>query len=264
MNPAFRASELDAAVEGAYRAFPDRERDRPRFPLDVCLSCCTPEETEKELREWPRKRLTARHLYEYNCTAKSEVQDAREVGYFLPRMLDLLARGEEIHHSLEISLDRVGLCPPGSWTDAQQQALDRFASAYFDAVLRHGPPAEGYRAYLDDPFSVLLMFDYAGLEVGPLLASWLHCQHPCSTVQFVRTTYWDFWEGREYSNAFAGNRPAFRRKVRDWLLAPAHREQFTAKMLSAEFLAVAERERPMGRTPFAMMVEGVFDQLTSA
>lgn len=191
-------------------------------PLDVCVACCVSKEVEvdKQMCEWPLKRLTANHFYEYNCSAKSEVQDAREIGYFLPRMLELLAEGADIHHSIELSLDRLGRCPPGSWTREEQAALSSYAE------------------------------------------HWLKCEHPCSTVQFVRTTYWDFWEHREYSNAFASDRPDFRRKVRMWLLDPAHRNRFAGKILSADFLALAEVQAPVGHTSFSTMVEGVFEQLT--
>jgi hypothetical protein len=230
--------------------------------LDVCVACCVSKEVDKQMCEWPLKRLTANHFYEYNCSAKSEVQDAREIGYFLPRMLELLAEGADIHHSIELSLDRLGRCPPGSWTREEQAALSSYALAYFDLILCGGPLGSGVRRLLDDPLSVLLMFDIGALETEPLLEHWLKCEHPCSTVQFVRTTYWDFWEHREYSNAFASDRPDFRRKVRMWLLDPAHRNRFAGKILSADFLALAEVQAPVGHTSFSTMVEGVFEQLT--
>jgi hypothetical protein len=85
---------LQVAVADVYRAFA-RYR-QPLRPLDVCLACCVSEEIDKQLCEWPLKRLTARHFYEYNGSAKSAVQNPREVGYFLPRMLELLESTERI------------------------------------------------------------------------------------------------------------------------------------------------------------------------
>src|SRR5689334_22591272 len=85
-------------------------RTRPS-PLDVCLNCCVSEKVERELREWPLAEITARHLYDYNTSAKGLVQPVKEVKHLLPRMLELLSEGEQIHHSIELSLDRLGLCP---------------------------------------------------------------------------------------------------------------------------------------------------------
>lgn len=105
------------------------------------------------------------------------------------------------------------------------------------------------------------MFDIGGLAIEPLLELWLHCEHPFATLQFVRTTYWDFWERCEYSNAFASDRPEFRSQIRAWLLAPEHRRRFAAKLLSPEFLALADVQGAVGNTSFSTMVDGVFEQL---
>lgn len=253
-------SPLPVAVADVYRAFARYRQPLP--PLDVCLACCVSEEIYKQLREWPLKRLMARHFYEYNCSAKSEMQEPREVGYFLPRMLELLADGEDIHHSIELSLDRLGRCPPGSWTREEQIALSGYARAYFDLVLRGGPLGGDVRRLLEDPLSVLLMFDIGALATAPLLDQWMRCEQPCATVQFVQATYWHFWEHREYSNPFASDRPDFRQEIRAWLLDPDNRKRFAGKMLSPDFLALAEMQAPVGHTSFSTMIEGVFEQLT--
>ena len=117
-------------------------------------------------------------------------------------MLALLADGEEVHHSLEIALDRLGRCPADSWNADERAALDRFALAYFDAVL-YGPLAH---RWFDDPLSVLLMLHIGGLSITPLLQRWEECEHPSSTVQYVRATYWDFWSDHRYRNAFADDK----------------------------------------------------------
>jgi hypothetical protein len=174
------------AIADAYRAF--AQYRKVEHALDVCGECCVSEKVHKQLREWLLKHLKPQHFYEYNSSAKSEVQNAREVGHFLPRMLELLAEGANIHHSIELSLDRLGRCPQGSWTQAQQTALSRFALAYFDVVLVGGPLGDGVHRLLDDPLSVLLMFDIGALDIEPLLEHWLRCEHPYSTVQFVQTT----------------------------------------------------------------------------
>ena len=253
-------TDLQAAVAACYRAF--AKHKKPMRPLDICLACCVSEEIDKQLCEWPLKRLSARHFYQYNGSAMSDVQKPGEVGYFLPRMLELLAEGLEIHHSIELSLDRLGRCPAGSWTREEQAALDRYALDYFDTVLCNGLLGEGARRFLDDPLSVLLMFDIGAIAIDPLLNHWLKSDDPLSTIQFVQSTYWDFWQDRDYRNAFASGRPDFRRTIRDWLLDPAHRKQFAAKLLAPSFLTLAETQSPVGNMPFSILVDGVFEQLT--
>lgn len=251
------AVALQSAVDGAYLAF--RRHGTRSLPLDICGYCCVSEETAQRLRDQPLACLTAHDFYEYNGSAKSEVQRAAEVGHYLPRMLALLASGDEIHHSLEIALDRLGRCPADSWSAEERVALDCFALAYFDAVL-HGPLAH---RWFDDPLSVLLMFNIGGLSIAPLLQRWEDCEHPSATVQYVRATYWDFWSDRRYTNAFVDDRPAFQQQLQEWLLDPACRRRFAQRLTAPDFLAMAEHEKDTGCMPFATMVDAVFDHLTA-
>jgi hypothetical protein len=254
-------ASLRAAVARAYAVFGGR--GAPAGPLDVCTACCCPVEVERALREWPLARLTARHLREYNESAKSPVQPVPELRHLLPRLLELIARGEDVHHSTELFLDRLGRCPEGTWNAAERAALDGFACAFFDALLRAGTPGHGLRAWRDTPLAVLLMFDIGGLDIEPLLRLWRDCDDPAATIRFVRATYWDFWEEREIANAFASDRPAFRARVRAWLLDASNRARFAARMVEPRFLELAAREPDTGCMAFATMLEAVFDQLTA-
>ena len=250
---------LRAAVEETYAAF--AEFRRPALPLDVCTACCVPEEVEKQLREWPLKRLTVEHLFEYGDSAKSQEQNPAEVGNFVPRMLELLAQGAEIRHSLAIALDRIGGCPSGSWTVAQESALSRFALAYFALAIRGGHVEPDGSVLPDDPFEVLLMFDVGGIAIQPLLAHWLACDDPMSTVQFVRESHWSFWGEHDYGNPFASDRGEFRQVIRAWMLDAHTRSRFTEKLLSSDFLAIVPTVRGNAHVSFATMVEGVFEHL---
>ena len=250
MDPALRA-----AVDDAYRVFGGYRV--PAFPLDVCLACCVSPEDERELREWPLAQLTRSHLWTYNDSAKKAIQDPREVGYFVPRLLELLAEGAEIHHSMEVSLDRLGRCPAGSWNGEERAALDRFALAYFDVVLR-----DGVDRWPDDALSILLMFDIGGVAIEPLLDLWLTCEHPMSAVRYVRATYWDFWDERCYDNPFASDRPAFGERLGAWLLDPDCRQRFAARLATPEFRALAQVQHDMGPYPFATAADIVLIYLT--
>ena len=119
-----------SVVEDVYRVF--RRHKAPAASLDACLNCCMSPELEREMRQLPLSKLTRQHFYEYNTAAKSEVQPAAELLYLLPRMLELLAEGAEIHHSIELSLDRLGRCPADTFDEAEQRVLNQFALSYFE------------------------------------------------------------------------------------------------------------------------------------
>lgn len=253
-------AELRAAVAQAHDLF-GRHPELP-FPLGVCLACCVSPEIEQQLRQWKLPALTAHHLYEYNTSAKPPTQSVAELGHFLPRMLELIAAGQDIHHSTELFLVRLGNCPPGSWRDDERAVLDRFASALFEVVLRGDALTDGARHWPEDPLTTLLMFDIGGLAIEPLLARWQRSEHVMATIWFVETTYWNFWQDEIYSNAFATDRLAFQQCVRTWLHDPACRRILAEKLTEPEFQRAAATHVADGRMPFPLMVEAVFDHLT--
>lgn len=245
---------LLSVVEDAYRVF--RRHGPPSQLLDVCLNCCMSADLEQEMRRLPLRDLTAQHFYEYNTSAKSEVQPAAEIRYLLPRMLELIAEDVDVHHSTELFLDRVGRCPAGSLTEAERTVLDQFAWSYFARAL-----CEDQRGR-DGPISVMLMFHIGGLDVAPLMAFWTSCDDLRATLQFVRETYWDFWPEQEYGNPFAADRPDFRAQLRAWLLDPSTRRRFTARLVDPAFLRLVAQEPCSGRVSLNCMVDAVFDHLS--
>ncbi len=89
---------LRSAVADAYQAL--RHHKPPTQCLDVCLNCCMSPAVEREMRRLPLSELRGQHFYSYNTSAKSEIQPVEEILYLLPRMLELIADGEEVHHSI--------------------------------------------------------------------------------------------------------------------------------------------------------------------
>lgn len=253
--------QLFTAVQNAYRVF--ARRRPPAGPLNVCIGCCMAPKLEQEMRSLPLKQLSARHFYEYADGAMGDlVQPATEIKYLLPRWLELLAEGHELRHSLEITLDRVGRCPEDSFTEAERKVLDDFMLAYFDAHMTGQACKEGQWYRADDPIGLLLMADYAGLEVQPLLTRWTEMEHPQSTLAFVHAVYWDYLPTGDISSAFAGERTAFRALMHEWLESPATKAAFTRKLLDADLQVRVAQHPPCGSTPVATMVDAVFDHLT--
>lgn len=251
---------LQTVVRRAYEVF--GAYTSPRQPLDVCTVCCMDEELEREMRAVPLRKLKRLHFYEYSTGAKSvEGQPADEVKYLLPRLLELLAAGEETHHSIELALDRVGRCPVDAFSTEERAVLDAFMLACFDACLR-GEWAEGIWYDLEDPLALLVMTDYAGLALEPLLQHWTQHQSPQSTIRFVESTYWGYWRDHWISNAFATDRPQLQAVFKGWLQAPATKTAFTTKLLLPSFLDRVEQTPSNTCAPFPLMVEAVFDHLT--
>ncbi len=252
---------LHTAVQNAYRVFA-RHR-APAHPLNVCIGCCMSPKLEQEMRTLPLCQLGPNHFTEYADGAKSaSKQGAAEIKYLLPRWLELLAEGHELRHSLEITLDRVGNCPPDSFNDTERTALDAFMLAFFDARMSGQIQRDG-RWFWAEPMDLLLMADYAGLDVLPLLTHWTAMAHPQATLGFVTAVYWDYLPKGEISAVFAGDRLAFKTKMRAWLEAPEIKAAFARKLMEPDFLTLVAQHPPYGRTPIALMVDAVFDHLAN-
>lgn len=222
--------ELDAAVQNLYAVF--GRCPAPTFPLDVCLNCCVDAKVERELRELPLRSLTAHHFYQYNGSAKGPVQPVGEVKYLLPRLLELLAQGAELHHSTELYLDRLGRCDPQAFSPTERAAINAFALAHFRAGLAQWPFDSRALFMGENAFSILLMWDIGGVDVAPLLDHWLADASEAATLHYIDASYWDFWNCGAYENAFADDREAFRTRLCDWMTAPEHRRVFADRVLA--------------------------------
>lgn len=222
---------LRTVVDAAYAAF--QHHEAPKSTLDVCLDCCMDEALEREMRRLPLHQVTTRHVYEYNSSAKSPEQPPEELLYFLPRMLELLAQGEELHHSPELYLDRLGNCPAEALSREERAAVDAFALAFFREGLgrtgREPSPFDGANA-----FDILLMFHKGGVDVQPLLAHWLNDERPSAVQHYAEASYWDFWGKHEIQNAFAEDQPAFCETMKTWLLDAGNRQRFAQKILALD------------------------------
>ena len=82
--------------------------------------------------------------------------------YLLPRVLEILAAGEEAATvGIEVTLSRFPTGDPAMWNDRQNAVLDRFATAFLDAQKTNTDD------YLDD---ILCMFGLAKFDLDGLLA----------------------------------------------------------------------------------------------
>lgn len=252
---------LKDAVDLAFSAF---KREAPNGPLNVCTGCCMAPELELEMRTLPLRKLSAHHFYEYSDGAMGTLeQPPEETRYFMPRLFELMAEGANLHFATELTFDRVGRCPQGSFSLAQREAMDAFMLSYFAATLLETRRYEDAPGWCDEPLTNLLMAHIGGFNLQPLLDYWLQCEEPMATIRYVQNVYWDFWYEGEISNSHADDKPAFKAQMKQWLTAPAHRDVFAQRLLREDFQALAQQQRSYGQTPFSCMVDTVFDQLTT-
>ena len=265
MKPALYAYQipqaLGLAIDQLYAVF--GHYDAPRYMLDVCTPCCMSPQLEKEMRTLPLQQLTAKHFYAYNDSAKNPVQPPDEIKYLLPRMLELLVHGAELHHSTELYLQRLGNCDRAAYSAAERSALDRFALAFFADGLRQHPSLSNNRFAGSNAFDILLMFDLGGIPLAPLLDYWLTAQEPTSTLHYAESSFWDFWKGHAVQNAFANDRTVFCQIMTSWMLNSQHRQQFAQKILALDLKNI-EPVKPCGccsSIRLTDIVESVFDSV---
>lgn len=224
------------AVERLYAVF--NPYGAPQHMLDVCINCCMDAKLEVEMRRLPLRQITARHFYQYNDSAKSEQQPAREIKYLLPRLLELLALGADLHHSTELCLQRIGNCEAGEFSDKERAAIDAFALCYFGEFLNHHPWQRGDRFARDDIFDVLLMFDYGGIALQPMFEYWLKDKSTSATLHYISAGFYDFWQDQSIQNAFATDRTQFQQVLKTWLTDESHRRVFARRILDLDMNAI--------------------------
>ncbi|MDR6765842.1 hypothetical protein J2W88_001100 [Acidovorax delafieldii] len=262
------SNALEAATKEVYRAF--AKYSAPEVgTLDVCTACCMDADLALQMSRLPLHQLTEKHFYQYNDSAKSQVQPADEIKYIAPRLLELLTEGARLHHSTELYLDRLGRCEPGSFSATEQAGLQAFALAYFAQGLEEWPAASDSLFQGDNAFSILLMWAYARVPLEPLLQHWLDCESDASTLNFVDACYWDYvWNAHQIGNAFATDQVEYKRTMEAWLNTPATKTRWTEKLLRLVDAGPTSSWLPAGSLdhqcyPLPERISAVFDAMAT-
>lgn len=262
-----RTDALAAASQALYQSFAGYRS--PSVALDACVTCCMDADLEREMRRLPLRSLTEHHFYQYNDAAKSVVQPADEIKYLAPRMLELLAQGARLHHSTELYLDRLGRCEPGSFSSQESAALQAFARAFFALGLEQWAEPDTSVFQGEEAFSFLLMWDYAGVPLQPLLDHWLTCDSESATLHFVDACFYEFiWGGNCISNAFASDRNGYRATMEQWLSQTGNKKHWAEKLLQLAERGPASSWLPSGKRdhqcyPLDERIGAVFDAMAT-
>lgn len=168
--------ELAAVVEEAYVLFAPYTIGSVLY---VChCNVCMTRETERQLTSTPLREISARLLGEYTNSAHdwNDGQVAREMRYFLPRYMDLMARNDPPDSmGMEICLRRLA---PAQWRTTWPRAEADLIDRFFDALVRGAMerldviPWEREAEPKVDMEDILTMIVRAGGDLTRALAVW--------------------------------------------------------------------------------------------
>ncbi|MEL7258667.1 MAG: hypothetical protein AAFN80_12615 [Pseudomonadota bacterium] len=150
---------LYEVIEEAYRVF--------NYPtpteIGVCQGCCMCRKIEKDFFNPPIRELPLHYLQDWYFAASDIPLSKRIWGYLLPRILEVLANGEDLSMvALEVSVNRFPTGDKTQWTGAEWAVIDNFQRKYLDHFIAESQTGD----YLDD---VLCMFAEAGWPLDDLL-----------------------------------------------------------------------------------------------
>lgn len=231
-------------MEAAYRAF----AGAPVGPVPAvcfCPVCFDGDEAlaralvDTPLREIPKDLLT--------CYTRSAHGWHDEMRYFLPRYLDLIARGDAPCDTLdEHVLSRMAETPwRAAWPAAEREAVEGFFDAHLRALAARGPPEEGRwgggddaAAYWRSPLREALgMIANAGGDVGRALRVLDEARDPATDLHLaalVNETGHRLGRGRLGWGGAMRDRAAEAR-IAAWLRGPA-----MARRVEAGFFAATD------------------------
>lgn len=236
--------ELAAIVAKAYEQFKGYTIGGALY---VChCNCCMADKTERDLVSTPLRDIPAPILAEYTNSAH-DYDPAfvdRELRYFLPRYLDLIAGYDPPDHmGLDICLRRLGQAGwRARWPkeEAEVELIDRF----FEAFLRQSADRldladwpVGWR--LDFRMAdVLTMAITAGGDIGALLAAWDRAPDPAAAIHMaaLRSNVLIQTDRTYFHSAYLDDNPHAADAIGVWLMRP----EVTAR-IEAAFFAVSDQ-----------------------
>jgi hypothetical protein len=230
--------DLQAAIDEATRVF---ARYRLSGALTVChCNCCMTEETERALLTTPLERVSPELLAEYTNSAHAWDDDkvAREMRYFLPRYMQLIALNEPPDHlGLDICLRRLAYADwREKWPAEEVEAIDRF----FDSVVVASLPRlelalwpVGWRLAFDLA-DMLTMVACADGDIERVLRAWDAVADPAAALHMaaLRDRVHNELDRVYFYSAFLPERAAQADAIGAFLMRP----EVTARIEAAVFM----------------------------
>lgn len=119
--------DIDEIIAVAYWVFGNY---KPHKPLEVCTYCCMCEKNVASIYQLPVHELSREIIYDYLDAAQGETLAlSDEIRYFMPRIFELLAKGEHIRYDTAFVLDKCHL-QMGVWTTLEMAVIKRFSQLF--------------------------------------------------------------------------------------------------------------------------------------
>jgi hypothetical protein len=186
-------TQLEATIRDAYRIFAGYEL---QHSLSVChCPCCMTVETERELLKTPLRQISSSLLSEYTNSAHGwdDGPAAREMRYFLPRYLELIAAYDPPGDGgMDRCLWRLAYAQwRKKWPEAEVDVLDRFFDRFALACLKkldtEACPS-GWRLAFDFS-SVLALAVTADAGLDRILANWKKAEDPSAAIHMANLRF---------------------------------------------------------------------------
>lgn len=113
-----------------YRTFAD-----PRPEVIKGCPCCIAKRGVDVLLTTPLREISGDALWSYVSGVFHTVGSAADFRYLLPRILDIAVNHPDDSNDPEVILGKVGLAGWQGWPQAEREALEQFADAWFELVL---------------------------------------------------------------------------------------------------------------------------------
>lgn len=138
-----------------------------RFELGKVAGCphCVGDDDQRDLRRVPLRQLTGDDVEHYAFKAISTWGDADDLRHFLPRLLELAARGD-LTVDVATVVGKLRLAQWSGWPPDQREAIETFAGAWWRRTLTIYPAP-------DDAATVLQAVAQAVDDLSPFLSAWL-------------------------------------------------------------------------------------------
>jgi hypothetical protein len=149
---------LDRIIAEAWRVFDLPAPQR----TGVCEHCCMDPKVEREILKKSARDLTLRDIQSWHDAVTIETFGFAQMGWLLPRIMELLADGEEVDRiGEEISLARLAAAGfPSEWSKERTDVVERFCLALL---------AQRIEQNYSDLDALLCMFSRAGLDLAPFI-----------------------------------------------------------------------------------------------
>lgn len=164
-------------IEDAYRAF-----DYPKPMQTGVCTCCMDSRIEKDFYNPDIRGLPLKYVQNWYQGAYEFPLPKSIWGYLLPRILEILAAGEDVSTvSLEISLSRFPTGDQSMWSKNEWAVIDQFQRLYLTEAIKQ----TGTGDFLDD---ILCMFAIAKWPLEDL-----HKQVMEIEEEFLVQKLWSDW-----------------------------------------------------------------------